>query len=786
LLELHTMQTNVGEPAPPPDGRQPFFELASLLLRIGSAKGKKGLARRELAVALCAAAIFFAWPLTACSSVLPGEQFDAVRATTPPPPDPALTGPVWQRALRATMFENFMTHEPARLVTTSLLLYDDKNLYVAFICDQDDVPVTATQIVNDVGYGLDDEVTVAIDTSGSNSRTYAFTSTPLGVRYEYSSESSRYQPPWSTVAASTSHGYRVMMTIPLADMRVSSAKTQSWRINFSRRVAASNDLLTWAYDSGSNSYCQNNSQGATIYCDSTRWSILKNIHLSGVAKAPPPYADLYALGSAGRDRNVYETTPVTFTEHAARFIGIDDLTVPFTRTLALVGTLGPDFSNVETDQVTIAPQEFTRQYHEYRPFFAEGSSFLSALPGIGVNGNAYSMFYTPALGVIDQGLKVEGTVGQNALGVLETKGDGYNDQAFGYGIQKSDGTIGLFAQGVAAHHPGIADDTLGIGGQYQNLRSGLEPIVSYEQETGTLVGVPRVGRALNIGSLLNHGPWQTGAIYRDIGPEFAPIDGYTSVNDIRGPQAFAIYNGVGTSRGAIKAYQLSLVGDRFVDRSGEAHQVDLSESASVTLKNLLGISLNNGTSELRTYGQAFPKYAKTGYVPFNQRIIAIHYRDGTPSPTDFSYTFGPFAVLCLGVPNEPLPCASARNSYTAAYTQQFDISTTRTFQGGYGAVIEYAGTIERAFTGTSDSQWLRRISLTRSIGSNGELALSLREISGTGGFAAPGADLAISYHQRFRNQNQFYFEYGSPASYTTLQRFIVKYVYHFGSGGAGT
>ncbi|MBC5798421.1 MAG: hypothetical protein GIX03_13995 [Candidatus Eremiobacteraeota bacterium] len=107
-------------------------------------------------------------------------------------------------ALRATDFANFTTHGPARSATTALLLYDDKNLYVGFICDQRGEPLTATQTVNDVGYGLDDEVTVAIDTSGNGSRTYTFTSTPLGVRYESSSESSRYQPPWSTVAATVS------------------------------------------------------------------------------------------------------------------------------------------------------------------------------------------------------------------------------------------------------------------------------------------------------------------------------------------------------------------------------------------------------------------------------------------------------------------------------------------------------------------------------------------------------------------------------------------------------
>ncbi len=724
-------------------------------------------------------------PLGARASILPGARVHAVKTTTPPPQDAALTSPIWQNALRATNFVDFTTYSPARLGTTALLLYDDKNVYVGFICDQDGVPLTATQNVNDVGYGLDDEVTIAIDTSGNNSRTYAFTATPLGVRYEYSTESARYAPPWSAVAKTTTHGYRVMMTIPLADMRVAGAKTQSWRINFTRRVAATGDLLTWAYDAASNSYCGNQSQGATIYCDATRWPILDGIHLTGVAKAPPPYADVYALGSAGADRNVFETTPENFTTQTPRFIGLD-ATVPFTRTLAFVGALGPDFSNVENDQTTIAPQEFTRHYQEYRPFFAEGANFISALPGIGLVGPPNTMFYSPALGVLDDGFKVEGTAGNNSIGVLDAKGDGYNDQAFGYGLQNPDGSLGVFAQGVAAHHPGITDDTLGIGGFYQNLRSGFEPIVNYERETGTFVGDSRDAQSFEIGELTSHGRWRTGGFYQDTGPEFAPADGYTNINDVRGPSVFTFYNGVGTGPGLIKSYSLGLAADRLIDHSGAPHQTDVFSFNSLTLKNLLSFQLGTNTSELRTYGQAFPQYTGTQYVAFNQRNIGIGYRDGTPSPTDFNYSFGPFAVGCANVPSEPLPCATAINSYSPAYTQQLDISTTRTLHGGYSATLEYGGTLERAFVGPSDSQWLRRLTVTRAFGNEGELALALREISGTGGFASPGEDLAVSYHQRFRNQSQLFVEYGSPASYTTLQRFIIKYVYHLGSGGAGT
>jgi hypothetical protein len=126
------------------------------------------------------------------------------------------------------------------------------------------------------------------------------------------------------------------------------------------------------------------------------------------------------------------------------------------------------------------------------------------------------------------------------------------------------------------------------------------------------------------------------------------------------------------------------------------------------------------------------------------------------------------------------------NEFAPAYTQQFNLTSTKAFAGGLAATATYAGTIERPFLGTMDSQFLRKISLSRALGADAQIALSFGTINGQGGFAAPGTNLAVSYHKRFQNQSQLYFEYGSPASYHTLQRFVLKYVYHIGAGGAGT
>jgi len=209
-------------------------------------------------------------------------------------------------------------------------------------------------------------------------------------------------------------------------------------------------------------------------------------------------------------------------------------------------------------------------------------------------------------------------------------------------------------------------------------------------------------------------------------------------------------------------------------------------SPSVLFKNLLSLGWGANTPELRTYGNAFPVYSEPQTNIFNQSGFNAGYKDGTPSPTDASYSYGPFAVFCPGVQPQPLICAATpAGAFVPAFVQQPDVSAARTLGHGYGVSVEFGGTIERAARLPEDSQWLRRLSVTRAFGNEGQLAVGVRSISGTGGFAPPGTNIAISYHQRLRNASQVYFEYGTPAASATLQRVVVKYVFHLG-GGAGT
>lgn len=704
--------------------------------------------RVRFALPLAAAAVVAALSAAALPAFAEdhSDVLHAVKAQSAPPLDASLSSPVWQQALKAGGFRNFNTREPAKYATQAYFMYDDKNLYVGMHADQHGTPIVATQSVDNAGVLTDDHVSFSIDTSGNGSRVYSFKVTPKGVHDETSSENARYAPDWTSVAKILPDGsYNVMMVIPLSDIRAQSAPVQSWKVNFVRFIAATNDEYTWAYEPTQTDV------GSPQY-----WPTVAGLQIVATATRPRPHADLYTLASAGSDRRTFQNGIGNFEQTQPRGVGLD-VTYPVTNTMAFVGTLNPDFSNVEQDQTTIAPQMFQRQYQEYRPFFAQGAQYINAMPSVNVNGISDTLFYTPSIGIFDRGLKLEGTAGSNSIGALNVSGDGFNDTAFGYSNSNTGQTFSFGGEGVFANHTGVKDDTAGLFVTRSNPHSGEFTIAKLSQEDNSVNGA---ASSLFASEGVQSAKYFAAVDYRDIAPDFNPIDGYTPFNDIRGPRFIAQYNGVGGKGGFVKSWQIFGIADRFLDRAGQVREYDANAGAGVVFKNQLSLNFSGGPSGLR-----FDESPAGDVVPFALRQLALGYKDGSPAPVDASYAWGPF---------------------NGGYLQQMTFSTAHQF-GLYGLSAEYDGTVEHASAAQPfDTQWLRRISLTRSFGRSASLAIGLRSVNGTGGFATPGTNLAFSFHKRFANLDELYVDYGTPAAPgKTIHRFIVKYVFHAG-GGSGT
>jgi len=333
---------------------------------------------------------------------------------------------------------------------------------------------------------------------------------------------------------------------------------------------------------------------------------------------------------------------------------------------------------------------------------------------------------------------------------------------------------------VMAHHSLAGNDTAaetGIG--FKNVHSGWAGGIDEAFESGSYVRDPGHARSLNIWQIAAKPNYTAFVDYGDVTPNYNPIDGFTAISDTRG----LVYdlNLTGSSR-SVKNYALNVGQDRFLDESGAVHQSDTVGTLNATLKDQISISVGEQNGELRSYATAAPgtlgcddpalvRSAFTGFPhyycgrtdKFAQLSVVLGYRDGTQAPTDVSYAEGPFG---------------------GTFLQQYSLSATRQLGSRFSIAAQVSRTNGRAISdGTRSSQWLRLISLGDNLGSDSNVALELRSVTGAvnGLTTVPGVNVAVSYHSRFASGNEFYIAFGTPAATQTLNRFIVKYILHAGT-----
>lgn len=719
-----------------------------------------------LLVGACLAASSLCPAQAAVTSV---DRFTVTRAERPFALDPTLADPRWEAAFTARDFIDLATRLPARSRTRAAVFYDDTNLYVGFRADQT-TATTATQTTDDIGFGIDDFVAVGLDPVGNGERGYYFETTPRGVRYQQANESARYLPVWRAAAALGSEGWSAMMIIPLRALKIPADGPQRWRFNFERYIAANAERDTWAYDPLMSNVAIS---GFPDFREARWWPTASGMVLRGAVAKPEPRAEIYALSSSGGAHDVF-TTPSgqTFVQNA-RHVGID-AAYPLRPTVNLDVALSPDFSNVEIDQQSIAPSQFRRNYREYRPFFAKGANYINTEPeNYQFNLAPDLVFYSPSIGPFDRGVKLEGTQGTQSFGVLETAGNEpttgnrFDDIAFGFKHKRPNNTFAYWADGVLAHHTNGYDSTVEAGFYGRSLASGLVYSYNHASETGSAVANAGLAQK-NEGFIdIQKSGFEAALGWLDVGPQYNPIDGFTNIADVRGPVLSADYVYTPKSSKWLKNVELYTFGDRWLDRQGQVHETDADAFLNIRTNKRFTLNLITQVGSQRSYdGNSFSSYP-SGYAnAVTQKYVAPQVGfvlgDGAPNSFAANYQWGTFGSFYLN-----------------------QVATTTTYQFGtrLALAFDYAGTRERPFAaGASNGQWLRRLSFALPMGKDGNASLSYRVISGTGGFATPGKNVALALRKRFAGGNELFINYGTPAANATVDRLIVKYLVRVGGG----
>jgi len=306
--------------------------------------------------------------------------------------------------------------EPVSHPTEAYLGYDEKNLYVVFVCHDDPAKVRAHETRREGFDGEDDDVAIMLDTFHDRRRAYEFEVNPKGIQWDaiwteasYADTGGNFDTSFDTVWNSkgklTAQGYVVWIAIPFRSLRFSSAKDQAWGIVLLREVIRENEKAFWPHISI-------NKEGRLGQAATAKG-------LSGISPGRNiqliPYGLLNSFHSVD-DRGPFSACAAS-TAGCAAFqnrdiggtFGLDGKMI-LNDSLVLDVTANPDFSQVESDspQVTVN-QRYRVYFPEKRPFFIENGDYFRT---------PIDLFFTRNIVDPDAGIRLTGKAGPYSIGFL--------------------------------------------------------------------------------------------------------------------------------------------------------------------------------------------------------------------------------------------------------------------------------------------------------------------------------------------------------------------------------
>jgi hypothetical protein len=703
-------------------------------------RGLTGLSVLTLALVLGAGASVRAQAVATADT----RQVKVPMVAAAPAIDGTLNDPAWKNAMVVHLGYDYHTYSTVVEPTTVMLVTDGKALYVGFSATQTRTPILTNQHTNNVGQDTDDEAIVNLWPNGSTGFAYQFIATALGTRYQNSSENQIYEPKWDAAGHVDGTTYTVTMRIPLGVMR--GANKDKWLIQLSRYEPTTG--AEYVYNGGS----AMNGNSDPLFARP-----LLGMPAGGNSR-PQSRFGAYALGAVSSANAGGDTSRVGL-----------DFSVPITSGTSFVGTLHPDFSNVESDQQTISPNAFQKYYQETRPFFTQGS-------------NAYDYYecdecvsisnlYTPNIPTPREGYAVEGSEGPAMFGAFDSIGiDGRNDDAQGFVLRNTPRTFFLTDTRVNVTMPGFTD-TSDFAATKWNDGKHKFIFANFADETGTNVTDPSKARMYMIG-----GGWYgqntfAGGNIIKMGSQYDPYDGFVSFNDVAGYGFFRNQNW-NPHGGAIKHVSIFAFIDRYHATGGALNNTDQAVGLDITTRKLWDFQTLTGAA-----------YALIGntFTPLTQNTTALTYHFGTATPTQLQFADG---------------------SYGNGKLKSWYRSTTFNLTRRTTMTLEADDTRQYLFGGGANVQWLERVSVNMQTGADSSFAVGLRRFSGApptpngGGICGtisnpyrpfdpnyiPSvcSNISFAYHKKF-GKRELYVAYGNPSQLFTTPQFLIKIIDYVGA-----
>ncbi|MEN8123853.1 MAG: DUF5916 domain-containing protein [Bacteroidota bacterium] len=268
------------------------------------------------------------------------------------------------------------------------ILYDDKNLYIAFKVLDDEPDKIVKRLSRRDGFE-GDYMEIHFDSYHDLRTAFSFTVTAAGVKADEAiSENGEnfdesWNPIWYTKTNIDTKGWTAELKIPLSQLRFGKAEEQIWGLQVMRRLFREEERSLWQ----------------RIPQDAPGWVSefgelhgLKNLKPQKQIEIQPFLLTQYDIYPKEDNNPFRDGDDFTINGGVDGKIGItNDLTLDF--------TVNPDFGQIEADPAAISLDGFQIFFQEQRPFFVENKNIFN----YEFADNQDNVFYSRRIGRQPQG-----------------------------------------------------------------------------------------------------------------------------------------------------------------------------------------------------------------------------------------------------------------------------------------------------------------------------------------------------------------------------------------------
>jgi hypothetical protein len=301
----------------------------------------------------------------------PGTELKIRRTTDAIKLDGVLDEPAWKAAQVATdFFMNFPYDTAlAPFQTEARLTFDEHNLYVSYVCYDDDSRDLMQSLRRDFDFDGTDNIGIYLGPYNDRINGFYFQITPFGVQAEGlisgggsddGSYSDTWDNKWYSHVTRGKDRWVAELAIPFKSFRYKNELT-TWNITFLRWDRKRNLVSSWIATP------IQFIPASFAYSGNLSWEEPPPHHATNISIIP------YVAGGVSADK---QTEPVTRDGNLQAGF---DAKVAVTPSLNLDLTVNPDFSQVEVDRQVINLTRFEFQFPERRQFFLENSDLFDRM-----------------------------------------------------------------------------------------------------------------------------------------------------------------------------------------------------------------------------------------------------------------------------------------------------------------------------------------------------------------------------------------------------------------------